>query len=264
MPTVVDHALVLRTWDFSETSQTVALFSRGHGLIRGLAKGSRREKSNFSGGFEVGTLGEFIAIVRPTQELANITGWDLQRVFWPVRRDLDAHRVALYAVDILRHAITDQDPHPRLFESALGLLGSLGAAAERGGVLLRFQWDLLVETGVQPRLDGEGLEERGRAFGFRPDGSGLEPDPGPEGPGGVWRVRADTIGLLRRLAAGDAVPMGPEASGSVDRANRLLAAYLRQVLGQDLPTREVLFGPERALGGRPGVDGGGAGAGRRS
>ena len=40
---------------------------------RGLAKGSKREKSNFSGGLEVLTHGEILAIIKPHTELANLT-----------------------------------------------------------------------------------------------------------------------------------------------------------------------------------------------
>ncbi|HAC09503.1 MAG TPA: DNA repair protein RecO, partial [Phycisphaerales bacterium] len=53
MPTIRDEAVCVRHWDFSETSQTVSLFLRDHGLVRGLAKGARRERGSFSGGFDL-------------------------------------------------------------------------------------------------------------------------------------------------------------------------------------------------------------------
>jgi len=40
VPSITDDAVVLRVWDFSETSQTVALLTRARGSVRGLAKGS--------------------------------------------------------------------------------------------------------------------------------------------------------------------------------------------------------------------------------
>lgn len=49
MPPVSDDAVCIRHWDWSETSQTVSLFTRGHGLVRALAKGSKRPKSPYSG-----------------------------------------------------------------------------------------------------------------------------------------------------------------------------------------------------------------------
>ena len=49
MHTLKDTAICIRRWDFSETSQTVSLLTREHGILRGLAKGAKREKGTFSG-----------------------------------------------------------------------------------------------------------------------------------------------------------------------------------------------------------------------
>ena len=68
MPAIRDEALCIRHWDWSETSQTVSLFTRTHGLVRGLAKGSRREKSNFSGGIELLTRGQALFILKPAAD----------------------------------------------------------------------------------------------------------------------------------------------------------------------------------------------------
>ncbi|MCZ6836092.1 MAG: recombination protein O N-terminal domain-containing protein, partial [Planctomycetota bacterium] len=73
MPTISDSAVCIRRWDFSETSQTVSLFTHTHGIIRGLAKGAKREKGAFSGGFDVLTQGHLVAIVKPGRDLATLT-----------------------------------------------------------------------------------------------------------------------------------------------------------------------------------------------
>ncbi|MHC4990131.1 MAG: DNA repair protein RecO, partial [Planctomycetota bacterium] len=69
MPTIQDQAVCIRHWDFSETSQTVSLLSREHGVIRGLAKGAKREKGTFSGGIDLLTVGEVVAITKRGREL---------------------------------------------------------------------------------------------------------------------------------------------------------------------------------------------------
>ena len=65
MPTITDQAIVIRRWDFSETSQTVSLFTRDHGIVRGLAKGAKREKGDFSGGLDLLTR-EYLLIASCT------------------------------------------------------------------------------------------------------------------------------------------------------------------------------------------------------
>ncbi|MCH7601829.1 MAG: recombination protein O N-terminal domain-containing protein, partial [Planctomycetes bacterium] len=42
MPKIAYYAICIRRWDFSETSQTVSLFTSEAGIIRGLAKGAKR------------------------------------------------------------------------------------------------------------------------------------------------------------------------------------------------------------------------------
>ena len=81
MPTITEQAICIRQWDFSETSQTVSLFGRDTGVFRGIAKGSRRPKSNFSGGLDLLTLGDVVSIIKPGRDLATITEWGLHKVW---------------------------------------------------------------------------------------------------------------------------------------------------------------------------------------
>lgn len=269
MPTIVDQAVPIRHWDFSETSQTVSLFCREHGVVRGLAKGAKREKANFSGGFELLTLGQIVAIVKPSSDFATLTEWDLQDVFWGPRRYLSCHHAGLYIADLLHHAIRDHDPHPALFDALVESLRELEEPANRAGVLLRFQWRLLLETGYKPELgtnaaSGSVLPEGGATYGFSPAAGGLVADPAAGGPGGqprakgdrgetvagpTWRVRRETVELLRRFE-GQGEPRvegavaGEGTEAAVSRASRLLGAYLTWVLDRDLPTRRMALGEE--------------------
>ena len=244
MATIVDEAVCIRHWDWSETSQTVSLLTRAHGIIRGLAKGARREKGAFSGGIELATLGELVAIVKPTGALATLVSWDLRETYSGVRRSLGAFHAGMYAIDLVHHSVTDGDPHPGLFGAVRTVLGALGAdeqANER--VLLEFQWALLTETGYRPDL-GEVVvgevalfsPDLGRVVAFGQD---------------AWRVRASTLALLSAMD-GEGLGAGADPD-QVRRANRLLAAYLRHVFGREVPSMRALgWGEPLGRGGEPG------------
>jgi DNA repair protein RecO (recombination protein O) len=133
VPTASDEAICIRHWDWSETSQTVCLLTRTHGVVRGLAKGSRRERSRFSGGFEVLTRGQALFILKAGSELATLTEWDLAEVFPVLRRDLRSFYAGMYLADLLLHSIRDHDPHPGAFDAALLCLRSLGPPPGGGG-----------------------------------------------------------------------------------------------------------------------------------
>jgi DNA repair protein RecO (recombination protein O) len=266
MPPVIDEAICIRQWDWSETSQTCALFTRGLGMVRALAKGSRRPKSPYSGGVEILTRGRIGLILRPNSDLALLTEWDLVEMFPALRAKLRIHNAGLYMADLIGHAIHDHDPHPALYDSMLESLRLLRGAEDVASALLKFQWSVLVETGYTPVLDanvrtGEAIAPA-RSYLFSPSLGGLSPDaaaePEASASGGVdhersshaWRVRAGTIELLRGLAANGltgvveaAQSAGDNDAAAVDRANRLLASYVRYVLGAEPPTMGLVFGP---------------------
>ncbi len=237
MPTIRDHALCIRHWDFSETSQTVSLYTRDHGLLRGLAKGSRRDKGPFSGGLELLTRGEVIAITKPGRELATLTEWSLLELFPILSRNLAAHRTGLYFADLLFHFSEAEDPHPLLYDALLDALRSLDDDADaRNRALLRFQWTLLVESGYTPLLESPETAPDG-VLVFNPEAGGILPGNGHDG----WRVRPETVDLIRRAAAAPDFAAPPDPA-TLDRANRLLAAYCRYLLDRELPTMTALFG----------------------
>lgn len=241
MPTISDTAVCIRRWDFSETSQTVSLLTREHGIIRGLAKGAKREKGAFSGGLDVLTRGQVVAIVKPGRELATLTEWHLEETYRVVRQRLDANRAALYMVDLVHHMLTTEDPHPLVFDALVEALGGLGDPARVGMALLLFQWRVLEEAGYRPELDrdaetGRPLPEQEDVLAFSPRAGGFVAAPAASD---HWRVRRTTRDLLRAVASASSTS-GAEAA-VVRRANRLLAVYSRELIGSEPATMRWAF-----------------------
>ena len=249
MPTIHDHGVCIRTWDWSETSQTVCILAREHGMLRALAKGSRRERSPYSGGLEVLARGDLTAITKPAGTLHLLTAWDLTHTYPGCRRDLARFHAGMYLADLTGQAVHDEDPHPQLFDALTTALDRIGGVDAPAGdlpvqrALLEYQWAVLVETGHMPVLDHHAETGRevklGKAVGFSPRLGGIVDDPGPGATGAVWRVRAETIGILREVAGG-VLGEGAQAAG-VERAGRLLAWHLRERLEIDPPTLGLVY-----------------------
>lgn len=236
---VLDEAVVLRVWEYSETSQTSALLTREHGLVRAIAKGSRRARAPFSGGLDALTLGEAGLIIKPSSELATMTEWDLREVFRGARGSWGGHVVSVYAADVAGRVVHDREPHPRLFEALTRLLRGVldGRGRVSAWAALEFQWAALVEAGYRPELErsvatGEALGERS-VYGFSSVRGGLTADPGRGGGDGVWRVRGGTVRALRAVAGWGGGEGSPHGSEDVVRANLLLGRHLSVVLGRE-------------------------------
>ena len=243
MPIITDTAICIRTWDFSETSQTVSLLTREHGIVRGLAKGAKREKGAFSGGMDVLTRGEVVAIIKPGKDLATITAWHLQELYRVLRRSLAANRAGLYMADLMHHMLVEHDPHPRLFDAFAAALVALEDPSAIEFSLLRLQWTLLVEAGYQPELfhdaqTGGPLPGDAATLAFSAAAGGVVADTAAPD---RWRVRRETIEVLRRLVANELTHDDDDDAESIRRANRLLAVYFREIIGSEPPAMRWAF-----------------------
>ena len=226
MAILSDTAICLRCWDYSETSQTVSLLTKEHGLIRGIAKGSKRDNGAFSGGFDPLTRGSIVARIKTNSDLGTLTEWQLEHVWWTTRNNLAVNRGAIYMVDLVGRMLTDQDPHTNVYDSLLEALNRMEDGHEIDWPLLRFQWALLVETGYQPTL--ETVCENETVVAFSSQTGGVVEDTGEID---RVRVRKETVNVLRMLEEGNLIQSTePEA---LHRANRLLAHYLRDIIGKE-------------------------------
>lgn len=282
MPPVQDEAVCVRVWDWSETSQTVTLFARGLGLVRAMAKGSKRPPSArsggagsaFSGGVETLTRGECWIFVKPSVELATLARWDLVETFPALRKDLGAHNVGLFMSEVVLRFAADRDPHPDLYDALVGALRAVGPASTRDAVLARFLWAALNSAGYRPVLDrlpgasgsgaGEGLPDA-PAFDFDPNTGALvgvrSPSDGERRDGGrplAWAIRRETILTLAALAGG--AEAGAVDARSARRGARFLAHHARHVLGSQFRMLDLVFSDPPARGsGASSPDAGGEG-----
>lgn len=234
----------MRDIDWSETSQVVVLMTKSHGLIRGLAKGSKRQSPSqmqrFSGGIELLTRGQIVAVTRSTRELATLTEWDLQNDFYHLRQSLEAQRLGMYGADLIMAMLGEEDPHPRTYHAMLSLLDQLKQPLATQAALLRFQWDLLTDAGFKPELDRDVQTNTtlsaAKTYTFDPVAGGLTQRHGIAD----WRVRQQTVQLLRAVAAGQTLDhVEPIAT---QRANKLLCSYARSILGKELGTMAAVLG----------------------
>jgi len=248
MATIEGEGICVRAWDWSETSQTGVIFTRAHGVVRVLAKGSRRPGAPFSGGFELSTMGVLHAIVRPNSELALATRWDLIDPMPRVRASLEAYRVATLAIDLIPRMIQDHDPHPACYDALRRVLALGTDAGDRYPEIARFLWSVLDESGSAPELDldvasGARLA-RADVYGFAPDLGGLTSDPGVEGDDRatrVWRVRARTLEIMRSMRDANGASFSDLGAEDTRRTAALLGAYTRERLGTDLPSMRWLI-----------------------
>lgn len=146
-------ALTLRVIDYSETSQIVHLYARELGRMHAIAKGSKRKKSAFRGGFDVVSLVEILRIEKDPGTLDLLTSAETLEIYPELRRDWARFSAAAYILDLLDEFTPEGMPQPDLFDTARATLDALETGASVGECVFRFEARFLDLMGHFPRID---------------------------------------------------------------------------------------------------------------
>jgi DNA repair protein RecO (recombination protein O) len=241
MPAVFDLGVCVRHWDWSETSQTVSIFTRERGIVRGIAKGARREHSAFSGGIELLTVGEVGLIVkqgRGDATLTTLTSWDVREHFVMPRRVLGCFNVGMAMADAVQRSMQEFDPHVRSFAALLEGLRGMEQGKPALECLVRFVWELASDLGYGLNVTrdvrtGAALVNPGgdaATVWFVPEEGGFTQQREVKG----WGTRWQTVEGLRAIERG-------ETLANPERAARLLGSYLTYVIEAEIPALQSVL-----------------------
>ncbi len=182
MPSYRDQGLVLRHYNLGEADLIVVLFTRGHGVVRCVAKGVRRSRSRFGARLEPFTLSD--VQIYPGRNLSTITEAVTVETFNArIVADYGRYTAAAAILEATERLLGEEQPNQRLFDLTVGVLGALaeGQRAPQQMVdtyLLR----AMAEAGWAPELEEmRRLRRRRIAPSFPPcgRGSGLCPASSP-------------------------------------------------------------------------------------
>lgn len=159
-----ESAICLRTADFSETSQVAHFLTRGWGVVRLLAKGSKRKKSSSGGTLDLMSEGDLVFIASSRQTLSTLVEFTETVSHAALRTDATRLNAGLYMIELVGEMLEEADPHTEVFDLLHRGLARLGQDdAPIPAVLAYFQWRLLQHVGVLGELDR--CMECGRAIG---------------------------------------------------------------------------------------------------
>jgi DNA repair protein RecO (recombination protein O) len=242
----------LRSVDYSETSQVVHFLTRGCGVVRLLAKGSKRPGSASGGAIDLLSEGDLVFITHAGEGLGTLVEFTETTSHADLRREGRRLNAALYMIELLCETLAEGDPHPDVFDLLRGGLVRLGQAdAAVAAVLAYFQWRLLRHVGLLGQLEtcvacgrrvaGAGGSARDAHFSSLQGGllcGGCEAAATEK-----FRVsRAALAGLaaLKAAEAGRRVALPPAQAEAV---NRLLGYHVAQQTGRPLKMARHVIGP---------------------
>lgn len=146
------EAIILRTYPLRETDKLVVAYTRKYGKVRGVARGSRRIRSRFSGRLEPLSWVELVAFERRNQELVSIDKVELLKGYGLAMQDYRAYLRSSYVLELLMETVPEQEANDSLFRLLLHVLPLLGDSHKSRLASVYFQiWHLKL-AGLLPSL----------------------------------------------------------------------------------------------------------------
>lgn len=143
-------AIIIGRLNLGESDRILTLFSPGLGIIRAIAKGSRRTKSKFSGHTELFTLGDFV--ISGGKNLDIITDVSLKENYMTKSPDMESIKSAYYFAEIIIKLLPGDEPHPEIFDLLTFCLANYGVLGDELTRLI-FVARILKTLGIYPELD---------------------------------------------------------------------------------------------------------------
>ena len=146
---VETEALVLRRFDFGETSQIGHFLTPDAGRLSVIAKGIKKPNPSLKGPMDLFQLAKVKLRRRRGSDLALLTRYEPLTGFAGLRRRLERMYAAFYLVELARQLITEESSAPLAFQLVARALGALESAEEKrvAAVLLAAEVGLLEDAG---------------------------------------------------------------------------------------------------------------------
>ena len=158
------EALVIRTYNLAEADKIVVCLTRAAGLVRAVAKGSRRIKNRFGAALEPFTVLHLTYYQKENQELASLRHVEILKSNFNVSRDLDILTGLAYMGELIVEFSPPHQANDKLYRMVNACLDEVGRSPSAIQLILRYfeVWILRLE-GFLPDL--RRCADCGRSFG---------------------------------------------------------------------------------------------------
>jgi DNA repair protein RecO (recombination protein O) len=245
-----EPAICLQTTDYSETSQVVHFLTRQTGVVRLLAKGTKRPKSKSGGAIDLLSEGDLLFSVKDTGALGTLMEFSETVSHTSLRRDSRRLNTSLYMLELVREMLAEGDPHRGVFDLLHRALQRLAQEdAPISAVLAYFQWRLLRHVGLLGDLDaccacGVSVQEMSQQaevyFSSRQGGLLCDGCEGSQQE--KFHLEPATLAALATLTAAESGRRAVLPDAQARSVNRLLGYHVTQQLGKRLKMTRYALG----------------------
>ncbi len=147
------EAIVLKTFDFRETSRIATFFTKEYGKVKGVLKGIRKDPRKFGSYLDKFSVNDIVYYQYLRSDLHLISQCDLKQYFFAVREDYRRNMAAQYALELIDIIMPAEEPSPKIYRLLLDYLEALETIRDIDKLVHVFQVKILLLSGFRPHLD---------------------------------------------------------------------------------------------------------------
>lgn len=151
MRTYSASAIVLKRIDLGEKDRILTLFTREHGKLSAVAKGSRRPGSKLGGASEPFTYARMF--LSTGRDLDVLTQAEIKESFPNVKREISSVAHGVYLLELVNSFVDQRQPNPDTFDTLLSAMYVLESGTDPEVTARYFELQLLAILGYEPHFE---------------------------------------------------------------------------------------------------------------
>jgi DNA repair protein RecO (recombination protein O) len=244
-----DRGIILRTYQYGESSLVVVMLTSCYGKVRMLAKGARKMKSPFAGSMLTGSLGDVVFYFREGRGMQTLTEINIIRRWSGNQNDLDKICLFQAGLEVVDHSVVGEESDRQIFELMEEYIEKLSMTKNLWFCFYAMEVKLLMMLGHFPSLErcsrcGRELREESKVVPSSGEVLCEECDEG-----GAVQLSRDSFGYLRVMSKenfGDIESVSLNSTTRREIGRVLHYLFLHHVQGYTLPhSLRILKGANR-------------------
>ena len=150
---VKTEGIVLKTFDFRETSRIATFFTRDFGKVKGILKGIRKDPKKFGSSVEKFSVNDIVYYQHRNSDLHLVSHCDMKDFYSGLRRDLERMTAASYAAELIDTLMPAEEQSLEIYHLMQVFLRCLQSTQDVSKLVQTFQIKILSLSGFQPHLE---------------------------------------------------------------------------------------------------------------
>ncbi len=147
------EGIVLKSFDFRETSRIATFFTLDFGKVKGVLKGIRTDPKKFGSSVESFSVNDLVYYRHRHSDLHLVSHCDMKEYFYPLRSDLTKMTAASYALELVDAVMPVEEQNAGIYRLMQDFFKSLQTARDAGQLVHAFQIKILSLSGFRPHLE---------------------------------------------------------------------------------------------------------------